>query len=215
LVGVDFLSVKVHKLISISDHFGSNTDTFENRYWVNDEFWKPGGPVFVFDAGEGNAEPYISLLTFGPANESSNALPDLAQRFGAYVIPYSGRFSLLTLASLFILWEHRYYGQSLPAQNVNGNATLDDVASYYQYLTFEQALEDVAVFAKSFSLASHPDTDFRPNKLPWVFIGGSYPGVRAAWMRIRNPEVIYASLSSSAPVQLQEDFWQYWVAVER
>jgi hypothetical protein len=116
---------------------------------------------------------------------------------------------------LLILWEHRYYGQSLPPQNSNAQGTLDDVANYYQYLTFEQALEDVVVFAKTFSLPSQPNTDFRPNKLPWIFVGGSYPGVRAAWMRLRNPEVIYASLSSSAPVELQEDFWQYWVAVER
>lgn len=27
------------------DHFGSNTDTFLNRYWVSDEFYKDGGPV--------------------------------------------------------------------------------------------------------------------------------------------------------------------------
>jgi hypothetical protein len=93
--------------------------------------------------------------------------------------------------------------------------TPDELATYFQYLTFEQALEDVAVFAKQFSLSTHPNQDFRPNNVPWVFVGGSYPGVRAAYMRLRNPEVIYASLASSAPVQLQEDFWQYYVAAER
>jgi hypothetical protein len=76
-------------------------------------------------------------------------------------------------------------------------------------------MEDVVVFAKNFTLASKPEQDFRPNNVPWIFIGGSYPGMRAAYMRIRNPEVIYASLSSSAPVEVQEDFWQYWFAAER
>jgi hypothetical protein len=27
------------------DHFSNNPATFLNRYWVNDEFYKPGGPV--------------------------------------------------------------------------------------------------------------------------------------------------------------------------
>lgn len=27
------------------DHNGSTTDTFENRYWVDDRFWRPGGPI--------------------------------------------------------------------------------------------------------------------------------------------------------------------------
>lgn len=76
-------------------------------------------------------------------------------------------------------------------------------------------MEDVVVFANNFSMQSHPQTDLRPNSTPWVFIGASYSGNRATWMRIRNPEVVYASLSSSAPVQIQTDFWQYWVALER
>lgn len=120
----------------------------------------------------------------------------------------------LTLTSLLILWEHRYYGESLPNPNT-ALQSVDDYANFYQYLTIEQALEDVVVFAKNFSLPIHPSKDFRPNNTPWVFIGGSYPGVRSAYMRLRNPEVIYASLASSAPVQMQEDFWEYYVAIER
>ena len=46
-------------------------------------------------------------------------------------------------------------------------------------------------------------------------MGGSYPGVRAAYLRIRNPETIYASWSSSAPVEAQIDMSSYWQAVER
>lgn len=28
------------------DHFGKSNLTFQNRYWVTDEFYKEGGPVF-------------------------------------------------------------------------------------------------------------------------------------------------------------------------
>ncbi len=59
------------------DHFGHDTATFQNRYWVNSTYWEPGGPVFcelipyprfsafslttheVFDSGEQNAEPLL------------------------------------------------------------------------------------------------------------------------------------------------------------
>jgi hypothetical protein len=66
------------------DHFGNATaETYQNRYWVNGTYYKPGGPVFgalvmgydgapadlrihaVFDAGEGDAEPFVSALEVG------------------------------------------------------------------------------------------------------------------------------------------------------
>jgi hypothetical protein len=67
------------------DHFNAaNNATFFNRYWVNDEYWVPGGPVILFDAGEANAEPDTVVLTYAP--DASNIMVDLAERFGAYVI---------------------------------------------------------------------------------------------------------------------------------
>lgn len=61
------------------DHFsnGNDTRTFRNRYWINQTYYQPGGPVFcktfsphnplsfaevclpVFDSGEQNAEPLL------------------------------------------------------------------------------------------------------------------------------------------------------------
>lgn len=87
--------------------------------------------------------------------------------------------------------------------------------AYFKYLTIEQALEDVVYFARNFNLPSRSSVDFRPSAVPWIFLGGSYSGSRAAWLRQRNPEIIFASLSSSAPMQLQVDFWQYSVVIER
>jgi hypothetical protein len=69
-------------------------------------------------------------------------------------------------------------------------------ANQWSYHTFEQALEDVVVFANNFSLPSNSSAASRVNssdalhasKTPWIFLGGSYPGVRAATLRTRNPE---------------------------
>ena len=34
------------------DHFTTDKRTFKNRFFVNDTYYKPGGPVFFFDNGE-------------------------------------------------------------------------------------------------------------------------------------------------------------------
>lgn len=110
--------------------------------------------------------------------------------------------------------KHRYYGESLPFP-VNNETTKEQ----WQFHTVEQALEDVIYFTKHFSFP-HPDprtASYRPHpsSTPWIVIGGSYSGIRAAYLRIRNPETIFASWASSAPVEAQIDFSSYWKAAER
>lgn len=91
----------------------------------------------------------------------------------------------------------------------------------WQYLTVDQALEDFAVFAKGFTLPSGSRIKLqsvdalRPQNTPWVVVGASYPGVRAALLRIRSPEVVFASWASSAPVQSQINMASYYEAIER
>lgn len=91
----------------------------------------------------------------------------------------------------------------------------------WQYLTVDQALEDFVVFAQGFTLPSGSRIKLksadalRPQKTPWIVVGASYPGVRAALLRIRNPEVTFASWASSAPVQSQINMASYYEAVER
>ncbi|KAI0782858.1 serine carboxypeptidase S28-domain-containing protein [Abortiporus biennis] len=188
------------------DHFNSSSkSTFKNRYWLNDTYFKPGGPVFVFDSGEQNAEP---LLPY-------------------YLQEYHGLSATMQLAKryhgLAVLWEHRFYGESLPFP-VNENTTADQ----WKFLTTEQALEDVVYFADHLTLPSRsgfaipspntttPDLNpIHPSQTPWIFIGGSYPGVRAAFLRIRNPSTIFASWASSAPVHAQVDMSSYYKAAER
>ncbi len=54
-----------------------------------------------------------------------------------------------------------------------------------------------------------------PYHTPWVWVGGSYPGTRGAWIRLRNPEVFYAVWSSSAPLQMMEDGAIYFNPIYR
>src|SRR5258708_36598884 len=60
---------------------------FLNRFWVNDFFYKPGGPVFLFDIGEQNAERFVERTTKNGTFQSQM----LAEHHG-----------------IGITWEHRY-----------------------------------------------------------------------------------------------------------
>ncbi|KAF9450697.1 hypothetical protein P691DRAFT_440039 [Macrolepiota fuliginosa MF-IS2] len=188
------------------DHFDNKTTkTFKNRFWVNATYWVEGGPVFAFDSGEQDAAPLVPY----------------------YLQEFHGQSAVMRLAEkykgLAILWEHRYYGVSLPFP-VNENTTGDQ----WQFLNTEQALEDFISFANSFQKSGRGSAPsgqaaqsnplllpVHPSSTPWVSLGGSYPGIRASFLRIRNPEVVFAAWASSAPVQAEIDMSSYYKAAER
>jgi hypothetical protein len=43
----------------------------------------------------------------------------------------------------------------------------------------------------------------------WVTFGGSYAGTLSAWIRFKHPELVYASVASSAPLLAKLDFQEY------
>lgn len=62
--------------------------TFFNRFWVAESAYKPGGPVFVYDVGEANAE---TNALFRLQNETS-FFKQMVDSFGG----------------IGIVWEHRF-----------------------------------------------------------------------------------------------------------
>jgi len=164
------------------DHTSDASPTFQNRYFVNATLYTPGGPVIVFDSGEGQADPYVGAIVY------DSFISELAHQFhGAMIV-----------------FEHRFYGGSLP----NG-LTLESGEDLYQYLTIEQALADVAALASNFSVKGIK-SDLTSSATPWVFVGSSYSGLRAALLRERYPHAIYASMAGSAPVETKVDFYEYF-----
>ena len=141
------------------------------------------------------------------------------------VSPFSG--STATTVTLF-LSPSTWVGSCWPTMSKLNifNLQQNTTAEQWQFLTTEQALEDVVYFADRFSLSSaRPDTapnvtsiadnPLHPSNTPWIWLGGSYPGVRGALLRVRNPETIYAVWASSAPVQAEIDMASYYKAAER
>ncbi|KAH7721392.1 ShTK domain-containing protein [Aphelenchoides avenae] len=75
------------------DHFNaSNFDTWKQRFFVNEEHYVRGGPLFLWIYGEGPVEEEV--ITFENAYQQ-------------YVKDHN--------AALYVL-EHRYYGQSIPTR---------------------------------------------------------------------------------------------------
>ena len=202
-------SVLAYNISMPVDHFNiSDTRKYNNRYWVNDVHYQPGGPVLFHDFGETGindefAQEYLS------GSVVATACVELAKRFNGLIVG----------------WEHRYYGKSLPVPWIPGNISAfgfgDDGGqpkagfNGWEYLTVEQALEDVVYFAKNFNLSTHEDQDLIPWSTPWVWLGGSYPGMRGAYIRLRNPEIFYAVWASSAPVQARTDQAVYFNPIYR
>ncbi|KAI5196092.1 hypothetical protein E4T38_08706 [Aureobasidium subglaciale] len=120
------------------DHFNtSDNRTYNNRYWINDVYYKGSGPVFFFDVGEANAHP-TAANCLDASSHPSNAVMALAKRFDGIVV----------------IFEHRFYGESFPMpMNTTSGHALD--AGAYQYLNIEQALEDVVYFNPDMQSQAH------------------------------------------------------------
>ena len=106
---------------------------------------------------------------------------------------------------LLLALEHRYYGchnrSSCPYADASAPGHLD-------YLTTDQALADLAAFAAWARAARGVRADARV-----VAIGGSYPGMLAAFARATYPDVFAMAVASSAPVHGVLDFTGFQDAV--
>lgn len=197
------------------DHFNaSDHRTFNNRYYVNATYYRAGGPVFLYDNGEQYFDPTSAAAMLAEV-DGETGIMQLAKRH----------------RGLAIGWEHRYFGNSLPFPLAFQNGSVTDpytcsqagdycthepvnAPESYKYLTIDQALEDVVYFAHNFR-PSGIDYPLTPEHTPWIWVGGSYPGARAAFIRQRNPETFFASWASSAPVESRLDGSAYFNTIER
>jgi pimeloyl-ACP methyl ester carboxylesterase len=102
--------------------------------------------------------------------------------------------SAQALGASVVVLEHRFYGQSMPYR--------DYELDHLQYLNIHNALEDAAAFERWAKVEL-------PLAGKWIVVGGSYPGMLAAFYREQHPELVVGAWASSAPVEVSLSFWGY------
>ena len=182
------------------DHFdGSNDNFWRQTYYVNDTFWKgptSKAPIFLCVGGE------------GPAFDGSVVVDSVHCSNAAEWLEETG--------ALMVALQHRYYGCHAASAASNTAAAAADLVDCpiktftsnqnedLKYLSSHQALSDVSTFyeyiVEKYALTSE-------NK--WISFGGSYPGMLAAWTRLKFPHLIHAAVSSSAPVHAVLEMQEY------
>lgn len=91
--------------------------------------------------------------------------------------------------------EHRYYGKSRPTE--------DTSSENLKFLTVEQALADLAHFIGKIKSSD----DFNDSEV--ILVGASYSATLATWARLKYPELVTGTWSSSAPLLAKVDFFEY------
>lgn len=185
------------------DHFdGTNANVWGQYYYVNDTFWKgpsTNSPIFLCVGGE------------GPAFDGSVVVDSVHCSNAAEYLEETG--------ALMIAIQHRYYGchassttNEQQVSQISSSTLLDCPITAFtsnpnvdmKYLSSHQALSDIANFheyvVEKYALTT-------ANK--WISFGGSYPGMLAAWTRLKFPHLIHAAVSSSAPVHAKLEMQEY------
>ncbi|GAA5846293.1 hypothetical protein JCM9279_005895 [Rhodotorula babjevae] len=154
--------------------------TFSQRYWFDASHYKPGGPVFLLDGGETDGAGRIPFLRQG-------------------ILDILGRAT----GGIGIILEHRYYGESFPVKTLS----TDDL----RFLDTRQSLYDSAHFARTVKLPGLERVNLTAGSTaPWIYVGGSYAGAKAAFARKLHPDVFHGAIASSAVTTAILDFWQYY-----
>ncbi|KAE8250500.1 hypothetical protein A4X13_0g4671 [Tilletia indica] len=189
-----------HTFTQPLDHFHNTTKaTFKQRFWISLKHYDPNStsptPVYVVDGGETSGANRIPFLENG-------ILDILAEATGG----------------ISIVLEHRYYGTSKPRLRDIGNKTYWDVDAL-RWLTNEQALEDSARFMRHVKLpgiaSASAQSNLTADKTPWIYIGGSYAGARAAHMRVLYPDIVFGAISTSGVSAAIDSFPQYYYPIAR
>jgi thymus-specific serine protease len=175
----DYDSVEEILFAQKLDHFNPQDSVTFNQRYFVDKTYYTSPDAPVFLCVGGEGPPLDKSVLVSSVH--CNDMVELAQQRGA----------------LLLALEHRFYGVSTPTPRNFSTSSL-------KYLSTEQALEDLASFQQMITTSMGLTS---ANK--WVTFGGSYPGMVAAFARLKFPNLIHASVSSSSPVEAMVDFPGY------
>ncbi|KAG9041287.1 hypothetical protein FS837_012468 [Tulasnella sp. UAMH 9824] len=167
------------------DHNNPSAGTFKQRYFFSDQYWTGDGAPIILQT---------------PGETSADGWWSQLQN-GHMQNKMMGE-----LGAAGVILEHRYWGKSLPVPDLT--------TQNLQWLTVEQGVEDLKYFAQNVQLPLSV-TSTQPDRAPWVNVGCGYSGILAAYTQEKHADVFASAYASSAPVQADGDFWEYWEPVEQ
>lgn len=123
-------------------------------------------------------------------------------------LPYlqKGIVNILSKATggIGVILEHRYYGTSFPVPDLS--------TENMRFLTTDQAMADMAYFAKHIQFKGLEDQNLTSPNVPYIAYGGSYAGAFVAILRKLYPDVYWGAISSSGVTEAIYDYWEYYEA---
>ncbi|TLD10195.1 hypothetical protein PgNI_05425 [Pyricularia grisea] len=169
------------------DHANPQLGTFKQRYWYGTQYWNgTGSPIIITNPGEQSATGFN--VTYTTKRRLSGLM---AEKIGAAVI----------------VIEHRYWGESTPYKELT--------SENLQYLTLNNSIHDMIYFVNNFK-APFDDAEgaTSPDRVPWIYTGGSYSGALAGWIASKAPGTFWAIHGSSGVVEAVRDMWTMFTPVQ-
>ncbi|KAK0730225.1 peptidase S28 [Lasiosphaeris hirsuta] len=119
---------------------------------------------------------------------------------------HKGILAILAEATggLGVVLEHRYYGASFPATDLS--------TENLRFLSTDQALADMAYFAKNVVFDGLEGLSLTAPHVPYIAYGGSYAGALAAFVRKVYPDIYWGAISSSGVTKAIYEYWEYFEA---
>jgi serine protease 16 len=216
------------------DHFRSDPRTFSQRYFYSDQYVYSNSNSKTSnhtDSKETTHKEYAFLCCGGEGPDlDESVLVDSVHCSGDMLELAAILFHHHNASVHLYALEHRYYGQSYPSfpDKHNGQPSSPVTNENLVYLSSRQAVTDIGHFISSMQHGQHDATqsqaqtqaqaptqaqaqtqDSLSSTVKWVTFGGSYPGMVAAWARLKYPHAVAAAVSNSAPLQAQLDFVTY------
>lgn len=114
------------------DHFGQHNGTFQQKYNVVTDFFKPGGPIFFY---QGEEQIYLDCVV-SHINLFAVSEADVVKDTS---IAYSWAQQTNGIA---VVLEHRYFGQSAPFNATDPTKQFEE----FQYLTLDNVMADGVAF---------------------------------------------------------------------
>lgn len=169
-----------------SSRYAPNTDgNFTQRYFFDNSYYKPGGPVFLYIGGETSGESRFQNMQ-------------------------NGIIQILMQATngLGVILENRYYGHSWPFENsttdnlrfLTTEQTIADNAYFAQHATFTNVTGGDKLTAQD---------------VPWILYGGSLAGAQTAFSLVEYEGLLWGGIASSGVVHPVVEYKEWYNPIQQ